>query len=411
VALIDDVVDGLAAADGAAVFSTIDRLVEAGHDPRRFASDLLDRLRDLVLLRSVPDAAQRGLVSAPEDELTRMIAQAERIGPATLSRYAEIVHTGLTEMRGATASRLLLELVCARMMLPSADESEAAVLQRLERLERRVTVAPIGAGPAESSEADAAKPAFQRPSQRATEPEPAPVAERHPEPPVERPRPAAAAPPPPPQPASAPEPEPEPAPEPVAAPGALDAAAVRRVWSELLAAVRTISRSTEAMLTNATVTEVDGNSVVISHTSAPLARRLGEPRNVEAIAQALQSVLGGAWQVRCVHAEQGAAPRPSSTKPRPPAPTRPSQAGRPAPEPQRQTPAERPRTSVDDVPPPPEPPEPDDPLPPEPVDEEEMLAEAARPAEPGSEGERHDPEAVMLKLLADELGAKPLKSK
>ncbi|NKE59387.1 DNA polymerase III subunit gamma and tau, partial [Lentzea sp. PSKA42] len=136
-ALINDVVDGLAAGDGAAVFGTIDRLVEAGHDPRRFASDLLDRLRDLVLLCAVPDAGERNLVSAPEDELATMSAQAQRIGPAALTRYAEIVHTGLVDMRGATAPRLLLELLVSRMLLPSVSQSEAALLQRLEQLERR----------------------------------------------------------------------------------------------------------------------------------------------------------------------------------------------------------------------------------------------------------------------------------
>jgi DNA polymerase-3 subunit gamma/tau len=425
VALIDDVVNGLATGDGAAVFGTIDRLVEAGHDPRRFASDLLDRLRDLVLIRAVPDAAERGLVSAPEDELATMVAQAEQIGPATLSRYAEIVHQGLTDMRGATAARLLLELVCARMMLPAADESEAALLQRVERLERRTTSAQMAPGDVAAE----SRPAFQRPSQRGPEPEP--VAQRPAAPVREAPvraaepeRPAPVVPPPAaPAPAAPPPAAPSPAvPSPVAAEavaeavvdaanGSLDAAGLRRRWSELLGAVRSSSRSTEAMLTNATVTAVDGTTVTIGHTSAPLARRLAEPRNAEAIAKALTVVFGGTWQVLCVHAEPGSAgARPAApVKQRAAAPTRPSQAGRAAQEPQSSS--QRPRSAADDVPPPPEPPEPDDPLPPEPVDEEEMLAEAARPTEPGGEGEKHDPEAVMLKLLADELGARPIKSK
>ena len=131
------------------MYGTVDRLVEAGHDPRRFASDLLDRLRDLVLLRAVPDAGARGLVNAPGDELDRMVAQAERLGPGTLTRYAEIVHTGLVDMRGATAPRLLLELLCARMLLPGAVPTDAAadsaVLQRLERMERRVTAGQVAA--------------------------------------------------------------------------------------------------------------------------------------------------------------------------------------------------------------------------------------------------------------------------
>ena len=130
------------------MFGTVEKLAEAGHDPRRFATDLLDRLRDLVLLRAVPDP-RRGLVSAPEEELSRMVAQAERIGLATLSRYADIVHNGLLEMRGATSPRLVLELLCARMLLPSVIEAEKALLARIERLERRATLAGGGGSPAE----------------------------------------------------------------------------------------------------------------------------------------------------------------------------------------------------------------------------------------------------------------------
>lgn len=445
-ALINDVIDGLASGDGAAVFGTIDRLVEAGHDPRRFASDLLDRLRDLVLICAVPDAADRNLVSAPEDELATMSAQAQRIGPAALTRYAEIVHTGLVEMRGATAPRLLLELLVSRMLLPSVSQSEAALLQRLEQLERRPPAAIAAPGDPQAA-TPAGGPVFTRRSQQPTEPAPAqpPAAEpprqalpaptqaAAPAPqaaaPVQRPTvpsqaaPAAAAQPPaaaptpvaqpsaaaptqaaaPPQ-ASAPPPEPA---APALTTGGMDATAVRRVWSELLAAVRASSRSTEAMLTNAMVSEVDGNVVTITHTSAPLARRLAEPRNTEAIANALATVLGGTWQVRCTHGTPGATPQAAAPAKAPrPAPTRPSQAQNARqPEPQRQAP----RPPADDVPPPPEPPEPDEPLPPEPDDEEAMLAEAARPIDPDSVSEAQDPEAVMLKLLADELGARPLK--
>ncbi|WP_434451750.1 DNA polymerase III subunit gamma and tau [Lentzea sp. E54] len=422
-ALINDVIDGLAAGDGAAVFSTIDRLVDAGHDPRRFASDLLDRLRDLVLLCAVPDAADRNLVSAPEDELATMSAQAERIGPAALTRYAEIVHQGLVDMRGATAARLLLELLVSRMLLPSVSQSEAALLQRLEQLERRPP-ATVAAAPGDPTAAQPGAPVFTRRSQQAPEP-----AAQAPEPPRQqappaRPTPAAAPAPAQTQPA-APTPVAAPAPtpaEPVATPepaasatpassGDMDATAVRRIWSDLLAAVRSTSRSTEAMLTNAMVSEVDGNIVTITHTSAPLARRLAEPRNTEAIATALAAVLGGTWQVRCTHGTPGATPQAAApAKAARPAPTRPSQAqnnnNARQPEPQ-QRPA--PRPPADDVPPPPEPPEPDDPLPPEPDDEEAMLAEAARPADPATVPEAQDPESVVLKLLADELGARPLK--
>ena len=103
VALIDEAVDALAAADAAALFGAVESVIDAGHDPRRFATDLLERFRDLLVLQAVPDAAARGVVDAPEDVLDRMRDQAARIGTATLTRYAEVVHAGLTEMRGATA--------------------------------------------------------------------------------------------------------------------------------------------------------------------------------------------------------------------------------------------------------------------------------------------------------------------
>ncbi len=168
VALIDDAVHALADHDGAALFGTVDRVMEAGHDPRRFAVDLLERLRDLILVQAVPDATERGLVAAPADLLERLREQAARIGPATLTRYAELLHAGLGEMRGATAPRLLLEVVCSRMLLPAADDSAAATLQRLEQLERRVaagaTAPGEGATPAPGPDGPAPVRAPDRPA-------------------------------------------------------------------------------------------------------------------------------------------------------------------------------------------------------------------------------------------------------
>ncbi|MEU1985149.1 DNA polymerase III subunit gamma and tau [Nocardia sp. NPDC019395] len=166
VALIDDAIDALAGGDGAALFGTVDRVMEAGHDPRRFAVDLLERLRDLILMQAVPDATERGLVAAPGDLLDRMRDQASRLGPATLTRCAELLHAGLGEMRGATAPRLLLEVVCSRMLLPAADVSEGATLQRLEQLERRVAtgVVPAGNGAEPVLGADSEGPAPARPA-------------------------------------------------------------------------------------------------------------------------------------------------------------------------------------------------------------------------------------------------------
>jgi len=340
VGLIDDALDALAASDAAALFGAVESVIDAGHDPRRFATDLLERFRDLIVLQAVPDAATRGVVDAPEDVLDRMREQAARIGPAALTRYAEVVQAGLGEMRGATAPRLLLEVVCARLLLPSATDAESALLQRVERIETRLDMSIPAA------ESAAAPPAPAAASVRSRKPEPKrkPV----PEPP--------------------PAPAPEPAPESVSAPGELNAAAVRTMWPTVRDKVRQRSRTTEVMLAGATVRAVDDNTLVLTHASAPLAKRLSEQRNADVIAEALKDALGVNWRVRC---EAGAAE---------PAPSAPSPARREAP--------------TDESP---------DAHSAQRDEEEHMLAEAGRD-EPSAP--RRDPEEVALELLQNELGAR-----
>ncbi|RVX45932.1 DNA polymerase-3 subunit gamma/tau [Nonomuraea polychroma] len=143
--LLDEVVNAFAARDGGQVFHTVNRVIEGGHDPRRFASDLLERFRDLVILANVPEAASSGLLDRPADELERLVQQAASMGRAELTRAAEVFNAGLTEMRGATSPRLLLELMCARVLLPAASDGEEALLARLERLERGGAVAQMAA--------------------------------------------------------------------------------------------------------------------------------------------------------------------------------------------------------------------------------------------------------------------------
>ena len=183
VALIDDAIDALAAGDAAALFGAVEGVIDAGHDPRRFATDLLERFRDLIVLQAVPDAAARGVVDAPGDVLERMRDQAARLGAGTLARYAEVVHAGLGEMRGATAPRLLLEVVCARLLLPSASDTESALLQRLERIETRLDMS-IPADSATAVSAQSTKPSKQfvrKTKATASSPEPtAPQASRRP---------------------------------------------------------------------------------------------------------------------------------------------------------------------------------------------------------------------------------------
>ncbi|MFJ4321557.1 DNA polymerase III subunit gamma and tau [Streptomyces tricolor] len=146
--LLDSVVEAFATGDGAAAFEVVDRVIEGGNDPRRFVADLLERLRDLVILAAVPDAVEKGLLDAPADVLERMQAQAETFGAAELSRAADLVNEGLTEMRGATSPRLQLELICARVLLPAAYGDERSVMARLDRLERGIAFSGGAGAPA-----------------------------------------------------------------------------------------------------------------------------------------------------------------------------------------------------------------------------------------------------------------------
>ena len=148
-ALLDEAIDSLAASDSASLFHTVDRVVESGQDPKRFAQDLLERLRDLIIVGAVDENNSQVLVQIPTDQLDRMRTQAKLIGIANLIRSADLLANGLTQMRGATPPRLILELVCGQMMLPQAND--AAVSARLEKLERGV----ISAAP--TAEVKAAK--------------------------------------------------------------------------------------------------------------------------------------------------------------------------------------------------------------------------------------------------------------
>jgi DNA polymerase III subunit gamma/tau len=142
-ALLDDALDAIAARDGATLFKTIDRVIESGHDPRRFTSDLLERLRDLMIVDALKDSTANSILrDLPEDQMGRMRNQSNRIGAANLSRAADIAAEGLTQMRGATAPRLILELICGRILLPIGDSSDAGMLSRIERLERAENIAP-----------------------------------------------------------------------------------------------------------------------------------------------------------------------------------------------------------------------------------------------------------------------------
>ena len=143
-ALLDDAIDALAAHDAATLFATIDRVIESGHDPKRFTADFLERLRDLMLVNALGEVSANSILrDMPDDQLDRMRKQSTLIGTASLSRAADIAAQGLTEMRGATAPRLILELICGRILLPISDATESGLLARIERLERVENIAPM----------------------------------------------------------------------------------------------------------------------------------------------------------------------------------------------------------------------------------------------------------------------------
>ena len=308
--LLDDVVDAFAARDSAAVFATVDRVMEGGHDPRRFAQDVLERLRDLVVLDAVPDAGPKGLLDCPADQLERMGRQSTMLGSAALSRAADLFHEGLTEMRGTTSPRLLLELVCARVLLPAASHDPSAVLARIERLERRFDIAGAPAAPAP-----------------AVPPAPPPVPPPPPAAPVasgprsgdvapgpgRKEEPAAPAAPSWPQPASLGEPA---APAPAAeapsdappAPGGLDAAAVRRSWDAVLDAVKASKRVTHARLLDAQVLAISGRRLQLGFSTPTLAKQFQDGVHIEVLKEALISAVGADLDIACTVAGAAAAP-------------------------------------------------------------------------------------------------------
>jgi len=237
--LLDEIVDAFAAADGPAVFGVVNRVIEGGHEPRRFAADLLDRFRDLIILAAVPHAADTGLLDLPPDRAERMAAQAGRFGQAGLARAAEIISAGLDQMRGATSPRLLLELMCAQVLLPATTTDEKSLLARLERLESgsRGTSAPVPqsaplaphSGPEEHAERASATPPADRKASK----------------PAESAAPAKAA---------------EPAVVPPAAPasaGSSSADSLRQNWSAVLDAVKRERRVAWILLSNASVLSLE----------------------------------------------------------------------------------------------------------------------------------------------------------
>jgi DNA polymerase III subunit gamma/tau len=385
--LLDEVTEAFSGGDGAAIFRAVDRVVESGHDPRRFALDLLDRLRDLIVLAAVPDAGTTGLLDLPADRLGLMRAQTEKFGQAQLARAAEVVSAGLVEMRGATSPRLLLELMCAQVLLPGAAVGELAMLARLETLERRLAYG-AGAGaaghdvPAAATPAAAASPRAVASPRATASPRTAEAGpDRRSAPAGSSTSPADSGPRPestatraagrsrdesPPRAGTAPRPDsgsradsgpragsgpPAASAQPVrdsvpgeassrpASPGRADTDTVRERWPEILEAVKHERRVAWILLDNATVDSLSDGVLTLNFSNEGYAKGFSASSYDHDLGRVLQAIIGAAPQIRSVSggpAGRAAAGRPDRAGPGQPAPasgpataTRQAMTGRP----------------------------------------------------------------------------------
>lgn len=267
-ALLDDAIDAIAAHDGATLFKTIDRVIESGHDPRRFTSDMLERIRDLMIVDALKDSGSNAILrDIPDDQMERMRNQANRIGTANLSRAADIAAEGLTQMRGATAPRLMLELICGRILLPIGDNSESGMLSRIERLERAENIAPMTTpAPAKTVEK---KEAVAAPVK--AEPVKSEVKEAAPAPKVTN------------------------------APGAFDIAALRRAWPDVIEDVKKRRRLTWSLLSaSAQVLAVDDKAITIGIVNAGARDSFVRSESDEILRKAFVDVVGIDRKIECV---------------------------------------------------------------------------------------------------------------
>jgi DNA polymerase III subunit gamma/tau len=279
--LLDEFVDAFAAGDAGGVFACVDKVIEVGQDPRRFAEDLLRRLRDLVIVAAVPDALTSGLVDAAPDQAERLTTQAASLGPGELTRAAEVIATGLTDMRGTTAPRLHLELMCARVLLPGADVDDRGLHARLDRLERRIGVTT-------SSPAPQAEPP---PTQALPQPEPPPTHT------LPQPEPASAA--------SASEPVVSADPVEDTQSGQTEAQVpqlsitdVRRLWPEVLEEVKGKRRFTWILLSqNARAAELRNGTLLLAMSNAGARDSFARGGNEDVLREAIVVVMGADFTV------------------------------------------------------------------------------------------------------------------
>jgi len=267
-ALLEEAIDAMAARDGATLFKAIDRVIESGHDPRRFTQDFLERLRDLIIVGAVEESASQILREIPEDQLQRMRAQASIIGTANLIRSADIVAAGLTQMRGATAPRLMLELICGRILLPGSDD--VGLISRIERLELRENIS-VSQSVAAKVETLKATPVKESTKEVVKEEVKAPIRAAAPTPNANKPT------------------------------GPIDAAALRRFWPDVIENVKKRRRLTWSLLSSsAQVLSVDEKAITIGIINAGARDSFTRSGSDEILRAAFVDVTGLDLKIECV---------------------------------------------------------------------------------------------------------------
>lgn len=172
--VLGEVVEAIAKGDGAKLFTLIDQVVTSGHEPRRFVADLLERLRDLLIILQVPDSATSGLFDIPDEQVTELVETAKLFTYSQLVRVADLVNSGLSELRGAASPRLQLELLVARLVTPEVTQDLADRVSKLEQgggvtFQRPAASTPTAAAPVtqatnpESNPQPTAKPPVEKP--------------------------------------------------------------------------------------------------------------------------------------------------------------------------------------------------------------------------------------------------------
>ncbi|MDR0959010.1 MAG: DNA polymerase III subunit gamma and tau [Propionibacteriaceae bacterium] len=291
--LLDEFVDALAAHDAHGVFTSIDKVIEAGQDPRRFTEDLLRRLRDLVIVAAVPDSLTNGLIDVAADQAERYLIAAQAIGAPELTRAAEVLASGLTAMRGTTAPRLHLELMCSRILVPGSDAGERGLTSRIERIERRLALLDQGATPGEGEgvPAEPVQP-VQAPKRDHDHGSMSQISPPPPAPPSPSPAPVRSAA----SPVSAPSDSSAPSP---GAPTGLTTADLRRGWPQILDEVKVRRKFIWMILTQfAQVTEVTGGEVWLTFADPGSRENFNRSGGEETVRDAITAAFGAKLAVR-----------------------------------------------------------------------------------------------------------------